>query len=34
MQVLMRCETEGFVWKLADSCRQYALQEVETYVQG
>ena len=26
--------SEGFVWKLNDSCRQHALHEVDTYIQG
>ena len=25
-------ETEGFVWKVADSCRQHACYQVDTYV--
>ncbi len=27
-------ETEGFVWKLSDSCHQHALHQVDTYVWG
>jgi hypothetical protein len=32
VQVRVRWETEGFVWKLSDSCHQHACHEVDTYV--
>ncbi len=30
----MRWETEGFVWKLSDSCQQHGLHQVDAYVWG
>jgi hypothetical protein len=32
VKVRVRWETEGFVWKLSDSCHQHALHQVDTYV--
>ena len=32
VQVGARWETERFVWNLSDSCHQYALHQVDTYV--
>ncbi len=34
VKVRVRWETEGFVWKLSDSCHQHALHQVDTYVWG
>jgi hypothetical protein len=32
VQVRVRWEKEGFVWKLSDSCHRNALHQVDTYV--
>ncbi len=34
VKVRVRWETDGFVWKLSDSCQQHTLRQFDTYVRG